>query len=303
MLGSMWIRALALAALAIASCGGPRPTRPPPVPPRSAAEGALALTMMNVDQITWPAQEPDTPTTMRIAVLEGQFPFGPQAAYSALIEFDPGVAVPPHTHPTTERVAVLSGAVLFGTGPEPDRSKAKALSPGAVIVTPAGTPHWGFIPGAKALLFIHGVGPHNDPRAVDPAASAPAAARFDPPLAAPVIENPAEVRFAPASDGFPPGSSIAVVEGDPLRSPAEFILQVRLRAGARLARHRHATHERIVILSGRLTVSAGGVAKEMRPGGVVLMPAGLDHSLATRGGCVLQIQGVGRFRFDGSPAP
>jgi quercetin dioxygenase-like cupin family protein len=293
-------RAVALTAVVIAACGGSRATPRPAAAVRSEAEGALALQMINPEEITWPPQEPDTPPTMRIAVIEGVFPFGPQKAYTALIEFDPGVAVPAHSHPTTERVTVLAGAVDFGTGREVDRSKSTALTPGAVIITPAGTPHWGFIPGAKALLFIHGVGPHNDPRAVDPAAAAPGAARFDPPLAGPVIRNPAEVRFAPASDGLPPGSSIAVVEGDPLHSPAEFILRVRLPAGARIARHRHATHERIVVLSGRLTVSADRAAKEMRPGGVVLMPAGIDHTLATASGADLQIQGVGPFRVDGA---
>ena len=292
--------AMATAAL-LAACGSRAPDRPVATP-RSAAEGMLALQMINPEEITWPPQEPDTPKEMRIAVLEGTFPFGSQKTYTALIEFDPGVAVPPHTHPTTERVTVLAGAVDFGTGPEPDRSKSKSLAAGALLITPAGTPHWGFIPGAKALLLIQGVGPHNDPRAVDPAAAAPTAARFDPPIAAPVILSPAEVAFAPAPAGFPPGSAIAVLEGNPLQSPAEFTLRLRLPPGARVAPHEHPTHERVVVLSGRVTVTAAGMSKEIRPGGFVLMPAGQTHSLATATGAVVQVQGPGPFRFAGTPA-
>jgi quercetin dioxygenase-like cupin family protein len=249
--------------------------------------------MVNVDEVRFPAQEADTPATMRIAVLEGVFPFGPATAYTAVIEFDPGVAVPPHTHPTTERVSILAGALTFGTGEEADRSSAKPLSAGGTLITPAGTPHWGFIGDGKVLLLIHGVGPHNDPRAVDPAAAAPAVARFDPRVPAPVIANASEVAFAPAPAGFPPGSSIAVLEGEPFEGPAEHTVQLRLPAGAHIAAHSHPTHERLVVLSGRVTVSAGNTTKEMRPGGFVLMPAGRVHSLATASGAVLEILGLG----------
>jgi quercetin dioxygenase-like cupin family protein len=259
--------------------------------------------MVNLDEVRFPAQEADTPPTMRIAVLEGAFPFGPAKAYTALIEFDPGVVVPPHTHPTTERIAVLAGAFSFGTGEHPDRSSAKPVAAGAVLITPAGTPHWGAIGDGKAMLFIHGVGPHNDPRAVDPAAAAPPAARYDPRVAAPVIANAAEVAFTPAPAGFPPGSSIAVLEGELLRSAAEHTVQLRLPAGARVAAHSHPTHERLVVLSGSVTVSAGNTRKEMRPGGFVLMPAGRVHSLASATGAVLQIQGLGPLRMDGAPPP
>jgi len=44
------------------------------------------------------------------------------------------------------------------------------------------------------------------------------------------------------------------------------------------------THERMVVLSGSVTVSAGSVYKEIKPGGFVLMPAARRHTLATTSG-------------------
>ncbi len=290
----------------VAACGHPKPSRPieaarpaaAPGPARSEADGALEVTMMNLEEVTWPAQEPDTPKEMRIAVLEGVFPFGPQKAYTALIEFDPGVDVPPHRHPTTERVTVLAGALQFGTGPEADRTRAKALAPGAVMLIPAGQPHWGFIGGSKVLLYLHGVGPHNDPRAVDPAAAAPPPARLDPAMPAPVVMNAAGASFRPPPAGLPRGTSIAVLEGDPFGAAAEFTLHLRLPAGIRIPAHAHPTHERMVVLSGTVVVTAGRSSKQMRPGGIVLVPAGRAHELVATSDAVIQLQGLGPLRFD-----
>lgn len=295
------MRAHAIAALLAAGCGQTERTGtpdPPHAAPHAEAEGALEVTMTNLEEVTWPAQEADTPKTMRIAAVEGVFPFGPEKAFTALIEFDPGVEVPPHSHPTTERITVLTGAVEMGTGREPDRSKAKALSPGALILIPPGEPHWGTTGSSKTLLYIHGVGPHNDPRAVDPAAAAPRPPRHDPANAGPVMVNATEAVFGPPPAGFPAGASVAVLEGDPLRADVEYTLRVRLPAGTRMSAHAHPTHERMIILSGTLSVRAGRVAKEMRPGGFVLIPAGQAHELLAREDSVVQLQGLGPLRFD-----
>jgi quercetin dioxygenase-like cupin family protein len=300
------MRGVAIAAMLAAGCGhGERkttadapPTASHAAPARAEAEGALEVTMMNLEEVTWPPQEADTPKTMRIAVLEGAFPFGPEKAFTALIEFDPGVDVPPHSHPTRERITVLTGSVELGTGREPDRSKAKALSPGALILIPPGQPHWGSTGSAKTLLYIHGVGPHNDPRAVDPSAAAPRPPRHDPAIAGPVMLNATEAVFGPPLTGLPAGASIAVLEGDPRRAATVFTLRVRLPAGARMESHTHPTHERMVVLSGRVSVRAGGVSKEMRPGGIVLVPAGRAHELVAAEDTVVQLQGLGPLRFD-----
>lgn len=303
-----------VAAVAVLGCGGTErsgqsATRGPaadaverPAGSTAKADGDLQLTMMNVEEVVWPAQEPDTPDTMRIAVIEGVFPFGGQKAFTALIEFRPGVEVPPHSHPTTERIAILRGELQFGTGAAAERSKAKALGPGAVMLVPPEQPHWGFIGTSTVLLYIHGVGPHNDPRAVDPAAAPPPPPRYDPTLAAPVVENLAETTFAPAPApapaGLPPGIEVAVIEGKPFEDAAEYTLHLKLPAGIRLAGHTHPTHERMVLLSGTVMVSAANAAKEMRPGGVVLMPAGQEHEITAKSDAVVQIQGIGPLRFD-----
>ena len=290
--------ALAAAALTLAACGRSEPHRQDVPGPRSPADGALAVTMLNLGEVRWPRQEPDTPETMRIAVLEGTFPFGPQKAFTALIEFDPGVEVPPHSHPTTERITILAGALEFGTGPAADRARARALESGAVMLVPPGQPHWGSIGRSRALLYVHGVGPHNDPRAVDPAAAAPPPPRFDPPLARPVVMNASEIAFAPAPAPLPPGSSMAIVEGDPFRSGAEFTLHLKLPRGARMAAHTHPTHERMVVLSGAVRMTAGERSRELRAGGLALVPAGVAHDLLATRAAVIQLQGLGPLRVD-----
>ncbi len=297
------MRTLAIAALLAAGCGHAEPKTTADAPPTAAparleAEGALEVTMMNLEELTWPPQEADTPKTMRIAVLEGVFPFGPEKAFTALIEFDPGVDVPPHAHPTTERITVLTGSVALGTGRDPDRSKAKALAPGALILMPPGQPHWGSSGSSKTLLYIHGVGPHNDPRAIDPAAAAPPPPRHDPAIAGPVMMNATEAVFGPPPAGLPAGASIAVLEGDPRRAATELTVRVRLPAGSRVGAHTHPTHERMVVLSGRVEVRVGGASKEMRPGGIVLVPAGQAHELVAAEDAVVQMQGLGPLRFD-----
>ena len=295
------MRALAIAAVLAAACGQAErkgTADAPHAAPRTEAEGALEVTMMNLEEVTWPAQEPDTPKTMRIAVLEGVFPFGPEKTFTALIEFDPGVEVPPHSHPTIERITVLTGAVELGTGREPDRSKAKALSPGALSLIPPGQPHWGTTGSSRTLLYIHGVGPHNDPRAVDPSAAAPLPPRHDAAIAAPLMMNATEAAFGPPLAGLPAGASVAVLEGDPRRADVEYTLRVRLPAGTRMGAHAHPTHERMVVLSGTVSVRAGATSKEMRPGGFVLIPAGQAHELLAREDSVVQLQGLGPLRFD-----
>ena len=262
------------------------------------ADGDLELTMMNIEEVVWPTQEPDTPETMRIAVLEGVFPFGGQKAFTALIEFRPGVEVPPHSHPTTERITVLRGELQFGTGAAAERSKAKALAPGAVMLVPPEQPHWGFIGTSNVLLYIHGVGPHNDPRAVDAAAAAPPPPRYDPTMAGPVVANLTETSFAPALAGLPRGVEVAVIEGKPFEDDAEYTLHLKLPAGSRLGGHTHPTHERTVVIAGTVAVSAGGSPKQVRPGGVVLIPAGREHEMAATSDAVLQMQGIGPLRFD-----
>lgn len=302
------MRELAIAAMLAAGCGQAERAGTDPAPRTASAqvvpaeaEGALAVTMLNLDEVTWPAQEPDTPKTMRMAVLEGVFPFGPEKAFTALIEFDPAVDVPPHSHPTTERITVLTGGVDLGTGREPDRSRAKALSPGALILIPPGEPHWGTTGSSKTLLYIHGIGPHNDPRAVDPAAAAPPPPRHDPAIAGPVMMNASEAVFGPPLAGLPAGASTAVLEGDPLRAGTELTVRVQLPAGTRVGSHTHPTHERMLVLSGTVSVRAGGASKEMRPGGIVLLPAGQAHDLVATADAVVQLQGLGPLRFDFTP--
>jgi quercetin dioxygenase-like cupin family protein len=80
---------------------------------------------------------------------------------------------------------------------------------------------------------------------------------------------------------FPKGCQIAVLHGDPAKPNADVFLRVP--AGETLAAHSHSSAERMVLVSGRLTVQyQGSPATTLTPGQYAYGPAKLPHTATCR---------------------
>lgn len=112
------------------------------------------------------------------------------------------------------------------------------------------------------------------------------------------IQFPAgSIHWQDAPPGMPPGSQIAVLEGDP-KSAGLFTLRIRVPAGSRLAPHWHPRDERVTVLSGRVGVGFGEVFDEAGlqhfvGGSYYVNPAGSRHYLSMPAETLVQITGMG----------
>lgn len=98
------------------------------------------------------------------------------------------------------------------------------------------------------------------------------------------------MKWGPCPALFPKGCELAVVHGDPAKPNADVLLKVP--PGMVIPRHWHTSAERMVLLSGRLTVSYDGRKPlALKPGAYAFGPAKLPHEAVCAKGtpCVLFI--------------
>ena len=118
----------------------------------------------------------------------------------------------------------------------------------------------------------------------------PFAAAADDDLAvAYAVDDPA-LEWQPCMEFLPEGSELTVLNGDPAEPNADIF--IRFPANAVIARHRHTSAERMVLISGELHVSYDGYETEvLKAGSYAYGPAGLPHTAfcAVGDDCVLFI--------------
>ncbi len=83
---------------------------------------------------------PAFPPPARLAVVMGH-PSEP-APYVVRVKLPSGVKLMPHKHHKDRVYTVMSGVLYIGRGEQFDAGKLEAYPPGAVIILPAGTPHF-----------------------------------------------------------------------------------------------------------------------------------------------------------------
>lgn len=102
-------------------------------------------------------------------------------------------------------------------------------------------------------------------------------------------DDPAVV-WGPCPAFLPRGCRLAVLHGDPAKENADVLFRVP--GGSVLAHHKHTSPERIIVLSGEMSVRYDGQAKVLlRPGTYAYGPAGVPHAVTCRSKepCVLFI--------------
>ncbi|HYD50206.1 MAG TPA: cupin domain-containing protein [Terriglobales bacterium] len=100
----------------------------------------------------------------------------------------------------------------------------------------------------------------------------------------------AELKWGPCPELMPKGCQIAVLHGDPAKENADIFLKVP--AGVALPRHYHTSAERMVLVSGAMTVTYDGQpAVVLKPGMYAYGPAKRPHKASCGAGepCVLFI--------------
>jgi quercetin dioxygenase-like cupin family protein len=113
-----------------------------------------------------------------------------------------------------------------------------------------------------------------------PAAEAPLAFAF----------TDAQLEWGPCPDFIPKGCEIAVLHGDPAQANADVFFKVP--ANFTIPNHWHTSAERMVLVSGELSVTyEGRPTTVLKPGMYAYGPAGLAHRAVCGGGapCVLFI--------------
>lgn len=92
-----------------------------------------------------------------------------------------------------------------------------------------------------------------------------------------VASDDPSLQWGPCPPFLPAGCGIAVLHGDPGQPNADVFFKVP--AGAKIARHRHTSAERMVLVSGELVVSYDGQpSRTLRTGMYAYGPAALPHA-------------------------
>ncbi len=107
-----------------------------------------------------------------------------------------------------------------------------------------------------------------------------------------MVANPAEMKWQHDA-GDPPGSESIVLRGDP--SSDGFELFARYPAGHVFAPHWHSANERIVLISGKMSIQTGSATKFLEAGGFAYLPAKEVQKMA----CVSNTQCVFYVYWDG----
>jgi quercetin dioxygenase-like cupin family protein len=111
----------------------------------------------------------------------------------------------------------------------------------------------------------------------------------------------AKLKWGPAPAVFRPGARLAVVRGDPSQS-GEYVVQLAMPSGYRIAPHYHPTDEHVKVVRGRFLVGLGDTldlakTKRLGVGDTITAPANMHHYAATRGRTVVEVSGMGPFQL------
>lgn len=147
--------------------------------------------------------------------------------------------------------------------------------------------------------------------AMGPAGFAKARSQAKPAAEPHVMVAPDEIKWQPIPPGWadgppPPGytlghSEVAIIEGDPTKEGAPFVIRIRSTPGTQLPPHWHPIDEHITVLSGVFCVGMGDkfdehACRDMPAVSYIVLPKGMHHFAIAKGD-VVQAHGVGPFKI------
>lgn len=112
-----------------------------------------------------------------------------------------------------------------------------------------------------------------------------------------IMVMPKDIKWADGPAGLPPGSKIAVLEGNPSEA-GMFTIRVKLPANYKIKPHTHPADEHVTIIQGTFNMGLGATydektAKTMPVGAFAVMKMGTVHYAFTKGDVIVQIHGMG----------
>ena len=234
---------------------------------------------------TWTADDPDLewgpcpeymPEGCGIAVLQGD-PAEPNA--DVFFRLAASTSVPSHWHTSNERMVLVSGILTV----DYDGQDPVELEPGTYAFGPAGLAHETHCAdGADCVLFIAFEEPVDAPSVAD---EAPMSSDTEASVA-----SADEVEWGDCPAFMPEGCGLAVLQGDPAGKNADVFF--KLAPGTMVPNHWHTSAERMVLVSGEMTVDYEGQEPvSLAAGTYAYGPAKLPHETSCAQGetCVLFI--------------
>jgi len=114
--------------------------------------------------------------------------------------------------------------------------------------------------------------------------------------------QPDSIAWTSGSPAMPPGTQVAVLEGDP-KAARFFTIRLKVPAGSRLAPHWHPRDERVTVISGMVAVGFGEVIDEQAvtrfgPGAFYINPASSRHYVLFVEDSVVQVTGIGPWEVN-----
>jgi quercetin dioxygenase-like cupin family protein len=107
------------------------------------------------------------------------------------------------------------------------------------------------------------------------------------------------LKWGPAPAVFAHGAQMAVVSGDPSKAE-NFVIQLKMPNGYKIAPHFHPTDETVEVKSGKFMYGMGDTMKAadmktMDVGQSGTLPAGSHHYAQAKGATVVQVSAMGPF--------
>jgi len=118
-----------------------------------------------------------------------------------------------------------------------------------------------------------------------------------------VLVKPADLKWTEGPAALPPGSKMAVLEGDHSVPNALFTIRLRLPANYRIMPHTHPADEHVTVISGAFWMGMGGKFEpskltELPAGAFAVMPVGHQHFAMTRTETIVQVHAVGPWAIN-----
>jgi mannose-6-phosphate isomerase-like protein (cupin superfamily) len=115
--------------------------------------------------------------------------------------------------------------------------------------------------------------------------------------------TPDQVKYGPAPPFLPPGSQLAVLEGDPMAPSGDFTIRLKMPDGYKIAPHTHPHRENVTVLSGTLKVGMGdqfdaGKMMSFGAGSFAYLDPSVHHYAMASGATVIQIHGQSPAKFN-----
>ena len=116
------------------------------------------------------------------------------------------------------------------------------------------------------------------------------------------LNSPDKVEWKDGPPSLPPGTQIAVLEGDPSKE-GPFVFRVKAPDGYRIPPHTHPKTERVTVISGTFNIGMGETFDASRtspmPAGTYgYWEAGMKHFVWIKGETIVQFHGMGPWKIE-----